>query len=134
MESDAPTSVYETPVGQVRLLLAEAEVESEQVLTDDQIRGFLTLRKDSVYRAAAAALRAIAISEALRSKVIKAQDVQVDGAKLATELRALAKTYDDQAAADESAEDNGSFFSVHPLALSDHIEGEELRYPDSGWL
>lgn len=123
---------YANPAGQVRLLLAD--VAADETLSDEQIQGFLTLRKQSVYRAAAAALRAIAISEALRSKVIRAQDVQVDGAKLATELRALAKTYDDQAAADEAAEVDDSFFSVHPLTACDRAEGEEYRYPGSGWL
>ncbi|MDJ0321834.1 hypothetical protein [Pseudarthrobacter sp. PS3-L1] len=118
---------YTTPLGQVRLLIAEASETGGQVLSDEQVMAFLTLRGDNVYRAAAAALRSIAVSEALTSKVISAQDVSVDGAKLATELRALAKTYDDQAAADHLLEDNGSFFSVHPLTCNDRAEGEEAR-------
>lgn len=125
---------YATPAGQVRLLLADVAAGDEQILDNDQIEGFLTLKSQNVYRAASAALRAIAISEALRSKVLRAQDVQADGAKLATELRAIAKTYDDQAAADVAAEVDDSFFSVHPLTCGGRAEGEEYRYPDSGWL
>lgn len=77
------------PLQAVRLLLAD--VGSNQYLTDEQINGYLTLNGDRVRRAAADALDAIAISETLVSKVIRTQDLQTDGAKVADALRARAQ-------------------------------------------
>ncbi|MGN6413793.1 hypothetical protein [Flexivirga sp.] len=76
------------PVQAVRLLLAD--VGSTQYLTDEQITGYLTLNGGRVRRAAADALDAIAVSETLVSKVIRTQDLQTDGAKVADALRARA--------------------------------------------
>jgi hypothetical protein len=82
---------YSTPAGQVRLLIADVSDDpGEQYLSSEQIAGYLTLNAGSVRRAAADALDAIASSEALVSKVIRSQDLQTDGAKLADALRAHA--------------------------------------------
>ena len=76
------------PTQAVRLLLAD--VGSTQYLTDGQIDGYLQLNDGRVRRAAADALDAIAVSEVLVSKVIRTQDLQTDGAKVADALRARA--------------------------------------------
>lgn len=76
------------PTQAVRLLLAD--VGSTQYLTDEQINGYITLNDGRVRRAAADALDAIAVSEVLTSKVIRTQDLQTDGAKVADALRARA--------------------------------------------
>lgn len=73
-------------VDEVRLLIADRDPDN-QILPDEDIQGFLTLNKGRTRRAAADALDAIASSEALVSKVIRTQDLQTDGAKVADSLR-----------------------------------------------
>ena len=79
---------YETDVGRVRLLIPDTD-EDNTLLIDPQIDALLTM-EGTVKLAAAAALDIIASSEALVSKVIRTQDLQTDGAKVAAELRARA--------------------------------------------
>lgn len=79
---------YTSDLGKVRLLIADVD-ETSPTLDDSQITAFLTMESD-VKLAAAAALDTIARSEALVSKVIRTQDLQTDGTKLAAELRASA--------------------------------------------
>lgn len=86
---------YTTPVGQVRLLIADVE-ESNFLLADDQITGYLAIESGRVKRAAARALDAIATSEVLVSKKIRTLDLQTDGPAVAAELRALAKQLRDE--------------------------------------
>lgn len=76
---------YSTPVGQVRLLIAD--VGEPAILDDPQVEGYLAINAGNVRRAAADALDAIADSETLVSKVIKTQDLSTDGAKTADSLR-----------------------------------------------
>lgn len=84
------------PVQAVRLLIADVD-NDRKILDDNQIEGYLTLNGGHARRAAADALDAIAVSEALVSKVIRTQDLQTDGAKLAAELRARADRLRQQA-------------------------------------
>jgi len=81
---------YTTPVGQVRLLIADVE-EGNFLLADDQITGYLAIESGRVKRAAARALDAIATSEVLVSKKIRTLDLQTDGPAVAAELRAQAR-------------------------------------------
>lgn len=76
---------YDTPAGQLRLLIADVE-DTRYVFTDDQVNAFLAMNAGQVKLAAAAALDTIATDEALASKVIRTQDLQTDGAKLADSL------------------------------------------------
>lgn len=75
-------------VEQTRLLMAD--VGDNQYLDDNQVRGYLRLNSWRVRRAAADALDAVATSEVLVGKVIRTQDLQTDGAKVADALRAHA--------------------------------------------
>lgn len=106
---------YTTPTGQVRLLIADLD-EACLVLTDAQIGGYLALYgitdadsgpSWSIRRAAADALDAIAVSEALISKVIRTQDLQTDGAKVADTLRTSAAQLRRTADDDEEAGGGG---------------------------
>lgn len=101
---------YQTPVGQVRLLIPDTERledprdlrrEPEFILSDGQIEGFLAIADGNVKRAAAYAINAIAVSEGLILKVLKTDDKQTDGAKLAEALGKRAAALLDEAARDE---------------------------------
>jgi hypothetical protein len=78
-----------TEIRRVRLLIADTDPAS-RLFRADQITDFLDLENGHVKLAAAQALDAIAVSEVLVSKVVKTQDLQTDGAKVAAELRARA--------------------------------------------
>lgn len=110
---------FSTDRGKVRALLPDVEQVDfsgegvpEYLFSDSHIDALLaTARgraggKARIYRAAALGLRAIAVSEGLIAKVIKTEDLQTDGAKLATALLAGAKGLDDQADKDEEDEDD----------------------------
>lgn len=118
---------YTSPVGQVRLLIADLD-EASFLIPDEQINGYLALNASSVRRAAASCLDAMATSEVLMSKVIKSQDLTTDGAKVAAELRAQAATLRAQADAEEAVEDDDSFFGFIPFEPGcGRLEGEEHR-------
>lgn len=86
-----------TDVGFVRLLATDVN-EDEAVFEDAAISAFLTREGSNVKRAAALALETIAVSEALRSKVLRTSDGLVtDGAKLHDSLLKRAKALRDQA-------------------------------------
>lgn len=91
-----------TPAGQVRLLLND--VSAPWVFQDAEIVAILTLEGGSVKLAAAQLIDTNADNEALASKVLRTQDVQTDGAKLADSLRKRAQSLRDQVVADEEAE------------------------------
>jgi hypothetical protein len=86
---------YTTPAGQVRLLISDVD-ESNFLIDDDQITGYLSIEGGRVKRAAARALDAIATSEVLISKKIRTLDLQTDGPAVAAELRAQAKQLRDE--------------------------------------
>lgn len=100
---------YSTDVGRVRLLISDVD-EERLILTSEQVQAFLDVEGGRLKRAAAAALDAIASSEALVSKVIRTQDRQSDGAKVADALRAHAQRLRDQDDDDEA--DADQFFGV----------------------
>lgn len=119
---------YTTPNGQVRLLIADLlPTDGGQLLTDDQIAGYLALNDGNVRRAAADALDAIASSEALVSKVITSQDLNTDGAKVAQALRAHADRLRSLADAQDDADDEGVFDIVDTLPPA--TRPEHSNYP-----
>lgn len=117
-----------SPTGMVRLLLADVDPD-RKVIEDDAIAGYLVIEGGSVKRAAATALAAIAVSEALVSKVIKTQDLQTDGVKLAAELRARAA---DLRAEAETDEDDANAFDVIPFNPYPLSAAELTELPDGG--
>lgn len=78
-----------TSVRRVRLLIADTD-PANRLFRVDEIQDFIDLEGGTVKLAAATALETIARSEVLISKVIKTQDLETDGAKVAAELRASA--------------------------------------------
>src|SRR5690606_15903301 len=109
MSTPTPPDVYppdfSTPRGRVRALLPDVEQVDfagegvpEYLFSDGHIDSFLVTARGGprsrVLRAAAMGLRAIATSEGLISKVIKTEDLQTDGAKLAAALFKGAEGFD----------------------------------------
>lgn len=109
---------YGTELGRVRALIPDVEQVDfsgegvpEYLFSDNHLKALLATfssRPSRVLRAAAAALRAVAVSEGLISKVIRTEDLQTDGAKLATALLAGAKQLDERAD-DEDEDDEWSY-------------------------
>lgn len=101
-------------IAQVRLLIPDVDTE-DPIFTDEQIESYIAMaRGGSVLRAAALAMRAIANNQLLLLKVVRTDDLQVDGAKVADALRKSANDLESQAdgADDADAED---FFMVAPF-------------------
>ncbi|AYD81213.1 hypothetical protein SEA_JUSTBECAUSE_44 [Streptomyces phage JustBecause] len=103
-------------IGQIRALVPDVEQVDysdngtpEYMFSDAHLRGLYNIAMGEgsakIYRTAASALRALAVSEGLIQKVIRTEDLQTDGAKLAGALLSGAKQLEDQAnAADEDSE------------------------------
>jgi hypothetical protein len=107
------TATYDlsTDTGKVRLLIPDTSIaggESGVLFTDQEIAGFLLLEGDSVRRATALALETLASNQALVLKVIKIQDLQTDGSKVAESLMSRAQKLREQANVDEEGDDAGS--------------------------
>lgn len=81
-----------TDIGRVRLLISDTDPPN-LLFTDAQLTAFLALNAGVVRLAAAQALLATAANEVMVSKVIRTQDLQTDGAKVAQALRELAAQY-----------------------------------------
>jgi hypothetical protein len=115
---------FDTDLGRVRLLIADYD-ETAMIFTDEILNGYLGLNSDSVYRAAADALDAIATTEVLMAKKIRTQDLSTDGPAVAAELRKQAAGLRAQAdAADTAAH---TWFDVVGFEPYAHLEGEEYR-------
>lgn len=84
-EAETPPPMTEA-IDDVRLLMADTD-PAKRIFSSRQISRFLALNNGNVRRAAAQALDVIASSEVMVSKVIKTQDLQTDGAKVAEALR-----------------------------------------------
>lgn len=118
----------DTPTGLIRALIADTTQwdydnvgEPRYRLSDNDLKAYIAIAGDGrIYGAAANALRAIAINEALVSKVIRTEDLQTDGAKLATELRLQAKAMDDRQRYDDDSK-----------AYEDAFMIVDMKYPYS---
>lgn len=121
---------YEKPVQQVRVLIAD--MGTPPLLPDLTIETYLELqgwregRTWLVYRAAADALEAIAVSEVLVSKRIRTQDLTTDGPAVAKELRELAASL--RARANDEDPAFSGVFEVIDLGAGMRSEAEEYRW------
>lgn len=118
-------------IAQIRALIAD--LGDPPLLVDETLRAYLTLngyaeepRASAVFRSAADALEAIAVSEVLISKKITTQDLSTDGPAVARELRELAAQFR-RRAAEEDATNNGGFQVIDSMA-GFHNEAEEWRF------
>lgn len=105
-----------TDVGMVRLLLTDID-PARYVFTDSEIEAFLALEDGIVKLAAAQAIDTNADNEALASKVLKTQDVSVDGAKLADALHKRAAELRRQHYEAVDAADEGFFEIINAPTL-----------------
>ena len=117
---------YNDPVSQVRLIIGDTNADDPD-FDNDQIKGFLTIARDSVLRAAADALDAIATNEALLSKKIRTQDRQSDGPAVADALRKHAEALRKRAQDEDDAVEDDPFFLAFNLTGEASQEGEEMR-------
>ncbi|GAA5229261.1 hypothetical protein [Arthrobacter cryoconiti] len=120
---------FKTPLGKVRLLTADLSTPPK--ISDEILDGYLGLYEAAepqcaIWRAAADALDAMATSDLLQSRVIRTQDLSVDGAKFAAELRKQAAEL--RLRADEADAANDSFFDVIPFGWSPGQEGVEEHW------
>lgn len=130
IEVTASTDVFppdfSTAVGRIRALIPDVEQVDysgegtpEYMFSDAHLGSLYAMSMGSdparLYRATAAALRALATSEGLIQKVIRTEDLQTDGAKLANALLANAKQWDDRAEAAEEEEGAMAIVDFQPL-------------------
>lgn len=116
-----------SPIGQVRLLTADLDA-ANPLLDDALLEGYLALNAQSVYRAAADALDAMATSEVLLSRKIRTQDLQTDGPAVAAELRKQASILRTRAdLADQEASGGAEWLQVLDFQPHSHLEAEEHR-------
>ena len=100
----------------VRLLIPDLAPAPNQIFTDNQIEQFLTLSDQKVFLAAARALEVVAADEALVYKIVRTDDLSVNGVTGAVQvlLERAKGLRDDQVKADiENAPDEG-FVLVFP--------------------
>lgn len=117
---------YTTELGKLRALIPDVDQADftdngvpTYLFSDRHLGAFLDMYPSAaspvirIKRAAANALTAIATSEALISKVIKTEDLQTDGAKLANALLLAAARYSREAEQEEEMIDaEGDFVIV----------------------
>ena len=80
--------------------------EGNFLFDDETIEDWLELGEGSAYRAAAMACRALAVDQAYLLKVVRTDDLAVDGAKVAAELRIMANDFEAQANRIDAEGDN----------------------------
>lgn len=112
-----------TDRGMVRFLLNDTSAPA--VFTDAEIDAVLTLEGDAVKLAAAQMIDTNASNEALASKVLRTQDLNVDGAKLAEALRAHARELRRQ----HYEDDEGDYFEVIDFPTGFRPELTEFEIP-----
>lgn len=114
---------YTTATGRVRAMIPDVEqvdFSGEGVpgylFSDEHIEALLAVSRGgaigSVKRAAAKAMRAIAVSEALIQKVIRTEDLQTDGAKVAQALLTAARDLEGEADEDDEVEEDAYAFAI----------------------
>ena len=103
---------YTTDVGKVRALIPDNG--AEYLFEDEEIEAFLSVGGDSVLRATALALYAIATNEVLTYKYVKTDDLLIDGSKAADFLLKRAARLDGQADIEDATDD---FLIVYPQAF-----------------
>lgn len=118
-------------VAQVRALIADLGepplVPDETLWTYLELNGYAVgLGKSAVFRSAADALEAIAVSEVLIAKKITTQDLSTDGPAVARELRELAAQFR-RRADDEDTRSRGGF-DVIDSGGGFRNEAEEWRF------
>lgn len=93
---------FSTPVGQLRALISQTKQyvdpktptdPAEYLIGDSQLQAYIAINRNDLLGAAADALLALAVNEALVSKKIRTEDLQTDGPAVAGELRRTADEF-----------------------------------------
>ena len=79
------------------------------LISEETITLYLEITHDNVLRAAACAVRAIAVDEVLLKGYLKTDDLTVDGVKGAESLRVMAKDFEERARVEERDADSEGF-------------------------
>ena len=103
-----------TPLGVVRLLVPDmttdtGDASGNYMFSDAMITALLGLYSQNVKRAAARAIEIVATDQALLTKVIKTDDLSVNGATLADSLLKQAQALRDDANRDDALLTDGGF-------------------------
>lgn len=136
---------FNAPTGQFRLL-ANDTVATDltpvvpgrgqyTLFSDDEIAGYLALYPTSLLRAVGTAYNALAGQAALRAKMVKDFDLQVDLTKRAGALADAARAYFDRADADDLITGANSTFGVtSPVSDPSLLEVASLPAEQWTWL
>lgn len=131
--SPAPVLDPSTPVGMVRLLIPDRDVDA-LLFTDAEITGFIAIEGGIVKRGAALALETVASNEVMVSKVIKTQDLQTDGAKASDALLKRAAELRRQVVEDDPDTSGGLDIIDFRDPFTRPWRGDhELTEPESWW-
>lgn len=135
MADDIFPPAFDTAVGQVRSLIPDVEqledptdlaAPEAYIFSDALIQSYLVLSRDNVFRAAAIACNTLATSEALILKVLKSDDRQTDGAKLADAIGRRADWLLKEAV-EEDAEVSGLYEGFDIITPHFHPHTWEIR-------
>lgn len=99
---------YTSLIGKTRLYIPDTD-ETSLFFTDDQIQVFLDTSGDDPRLAAASALSTVARDRALTVAWVRDHDLQIDGPKMAEELREQAEYLRNEVANDRIQSNAGSF-------------------------
>jgi hypothetical protein len=114
-----------TDRGKVRLIIQDSNA-TYPFYTDEEIDAFITIagnmEGDSVFNAAAVALESWASNQVLILKVVTLLDVEVDGAKVAAEMRARAAVL----RADAISNTSDAGFEIAEMALGEFSWREQV--------
>lgn len=107
-----------TPIGVVRLLVPDMTTDTgddtgSYLFSDAMLTALLTLYNGNVKRAAARGIEIIATDQALLTKVIRTDDLSVNGATLADALLKQAKALRDDADQDDANLAEDAFVIAH---------------------
>lgn len=117
-----------TDIGKVRLKSADRFLDdsSKYIFTDEEIQAFLDLENDSILRAAASAVEAIAQDENLVKGKIKILDLQLDSTAVAKEMRQYAKSLREQAAENEDFTFDYAEMADNTFAIREQVAKDRL--------
>lgn len=120
---------YTSEIGVVRILIPDTAQDDldEYLFSDAQIEALLSLHSSNVLRTAAQAKDILATDNVLLLKVLRTDDLSVNGAQVAAELRLQAKQLRDQANDEDALGSNDSFQIVYPQGEA-YPEGVMLPY------
>lgn len=117
---------FASGLGAVRLIIGDTDA-LRPIFQDEEINAFLALESNSTKRAAALAWETVARNQTLIQKVIRILNLQTDGAKLGTELRAQAKVLRDQAEFEDAQSADAGVFDIAEQVFGDFSWRDRLE-------